>query len=431
LTVNQVSFHFQINILDFPDQILTEILTFIPDQFTISQVCRRFYKISCEIKSFKVKFLSVVCDRDENLTESISPSIYNRVVKGNIKELDDDEIFNSIVNSGRKLDSLELCVKSNYHNSNIKLSLVQNRRLILILQRFGYEIKELKVSSVDFHQNVFKILNLMPNLVKIEFFMVTVQANLKEVDLNLQSVGELICMSCGHYVFKVFDCLPGNVLKTIRISQQEDVVHEASKILRNQASIEGIEVDGNLVNLLDWKHLKLNSLRINSYDCPVVKILELQDELKHLSASINHSDFKFLCLNLQVLENLEISVSEALIYEFSDLSKMKNLKSLFVSWKRGNNRTINESLKLFTSGTLLNLEIECLKVKILPTTVSLLGKNCPNVKSIKVKSNSSLSLKKNIMESFQNLESLSFLTQSFQPQNFEKDGAGDFKLTRK
>jgi hypothetical protein len=129
--------------------------------------------------------------------------------------------------------------------------------------------------------------------------------------------------------------------------------------------------------------------------------------------------------------SLEISVSETLVYEFSDLSKLKTLKSLCVSWKRGNNRTINESLKLFTSGTLLNLEIECLKVKILPTTVSLLGNNCPNVQSIKVKSNSSTSLKKNIMESFQNLEKLSFLTQSFQLQSYEKDVDGVFKLLKK
>ena len=416
--------------MELPDKIIFEVFSYIPDQFTISQVCQKFYAISCELKSFKVNFSSEIDKREEVWSESIPPSIFNRVVKGYIKQLDDDEIFSSMVKSDRKINSLEIAVKSNHNNSNVKLSFLQNKRLTQFLQYFGHQITELKISGLELPSNISKLLNLMPNLNNIVFFMVTVQPAVKMYELNFSVLSDLNCISCCQHVFKMFNFIPSNTLKTIKISQQEEIIYDSVKLFKNQLSIEEVEVDGSLVHLIDWKHLKLLKIKISSFNFPLTKYLEYQVELKYLSSPLNQNELNLICNKLKSLETLNILVNQTLVYEFSELSKLTSLTSLCVVWARGNNRTINESLKLFSSKSLINLELGCNKVKILPSTISKLGNSCSSVKFLQMNSNSHSSLVKTIFDSFPCLESLNFLTQSFQINRFEKDSSEGYKVVR-
>lgn len=36
------------NLIDLPDKVLAEILSFLPNRFDLAQVCKKFYDVICE-----------------------------------------------------------------------------------------------------------------------------------------------------------------------------------------------------------------------------------------------------------------------------------------------------------------------------------------------------------------------------------------------
>lgn len=399
---------------------LIEVFSYIPDHLAISAVCKKFYEISCVIKAFRLRLISMVDNEVDNLSENISLSIYNRAVYGVINQLNNVEVFDSMMNSNRKIKCLEISANFNYNNSNMKFSNLQNKHLVQVLQKFGDGIVELQMAGVEVSQNLFKFLDLMPNLEKIVFFMVTARPNVKISELQLIKLSDITCVSCCQHVFRIFDQLPPSVLHKIKIGQREHINHETTKLFKNQISIKEVEVSENLVNLVDWKQLKLTSLHLHPLKFSMARIIENQNELTSLTATINQNELKYLCNSFMLLEKLEISVSETYAVEFSEISNLKNLKKFHVTFSIGNNRTVNDSLKLLQTETLTSFDLKCNRVKVLPTTISQLGINCPNIRNFKVNSNSSPNLTINIFESFQKLEGLNFSTQSFQPMVFKK-----------
>lgn len=44
-----------VELMQFPDEILVNILSFVPNRFEVASVCRKFYELICKIDSKKYK----------------------------------------------------------------------------------------------------------------------------------------------------------------------------------------------------------------------------------------------------------------------------------------------------------------------------------------------------------------------------------------
>jgi hypothetical protein len=132
--------------------------------------------------------------------------------------------------------------------------------------------------------------------------------------------------------------------------------------------------------------------------------------LKALTAyDLHQGDLKFICNELKSLEFLHGSFGKISSNEFAELSKLKNLKSLHLSWNNGGDASdrVNESLFVMQSDSLTDLEINC--GEVMENAVAQLGVNCPNLLRLNFESKASVCFIKVLVRSFRNLRSLVFI----------------------
>jgi hypothetical protein len=142
------------NILQLPDEILRMILNHHPKQLVISQVCKRFYSISCGLKS-----LSMTIDQYVRKRWS----------------LEDDSILNSILNSKRKIHSIKIVIVVD----------LCDKRLVKILEVVGGNVKKGEIRATKVSAKAIQLLNLMPNLERLELHIQTISGDVPD-DFRMQ-----------------------------------------------------------------------------------------------------------------------------------------------------------------------------------------------------------------------------------------------------
>lgn len=349
----------QSHILELPEEILRIIFKLISDNFTVGQVCKRFYSISCGMKAVRMSFLN--CELD-------------------------NKILDSVLNSGRKIEALSY---SSYSNV-----------LEEILTRRGETIKEVKIDGQDefntdkkdnegdfiinytFDFKAIELLNKTPNITLLHLSEITVEDQLrvpKNFQLQLNHLVDLK-ISNSNCVAELFNIIQPDVLEKLSIVGR----HEPHTLLRNQRNIKHLEVDDAAMRQLDLTNAKIKTLSGNFRD---YWNLRGQDELVSLKSTSNKNkvDINILCQELKSLESLELwtnvldaideSFDENVDYdEFVDLSaisKLPNLKFLKLF-------TDDRSLSTLESSSLEHLVI----LGIRPANQNLIRVNCPNVQII-------------------------------------------------
>lgn len=144
------------NILQLPDELLESILSYIPNHLELALTCKKFHDISCNIKLFKLE----IHDYSE-----------------------DDEHFESMMNSQRRIDDLEVSAAD-----------LNNNHLSKLLQHFGKDVKHVKFSSNRLPSNIIELLNLMPKLEKISLHLMKTDGSFFRSNLNLRKLKTVECV---------------------------------------------------------------------------------------------------------------------------------------------------------------------------------------------------------------------------------------------
>lgn len=105
------------------------------------------------------------------------------------------------------------------------------------------------------------------------------------------------------------------------------------------------------------------------------------------------------CTSSQIFSNFQVS-------EFSDLSKLSQLKKLKISFTNTEDSTFNESLSFLENESLEQLEIQSYRNELKELTVIALGLKVPRLNHLKLNSRSSLNIINPIINFFPFLTSL-------------------------
>jgi hypothetical protein len=159
------------------------ILVHASDQLVIGQVCKRFYNISCELESFHL-----------TISDEWSERIWGPA---------DDAVFESILCSGRKIDSIKIASSGDLHSD----------RLLKVLEVVGSNVKEAYIRASKASVEGFQLLNLMPNLERLELRIEDVSSEIPgELKLQLGRLKHLKLWYPSIKVLELFDRLPEDVL---------------------------------------------------------------------------------------------------------------------------------------------------------------------------------------------------------------------------
>lgn len=376
-------------------------------------------------------------------------------VKSTTCPIEDEAFYQSMMKSGRKINSIELI-----HGIVDKSKTPRHRidRLKEIVDQFSVNIKTLEAKNVPLPWNFSSILNQMKNLEKVSFINITNSGNeaFKKIPLELQQLREVKTSNVPNNFLNIFHELPTGVLhkidlgtkqeqKTFTVDQYLDkkfcadcriegriVVRDANaargnlragnatrssckcrniskNLFLNQINIKEVAVHNTMLINLDWKQLKLDSLSINGWT-GIRAAIKHQTDLKSLSVNrkIHYDDFHLICSTLNSLEFLNIWTEDILHQNYKQISNLKNLKKaqIFLSLSE------TPAISFIQSSSLVDLELNCFNAKPSTESIYLLGQNCPNLKSFKLTSNISFHYLNRIVESFPNLDSLSLIFDS-------------------
>lgn len=180
-----------------------------------------------------------------------------------LKLLDEDEIYNSMMSSGRRIKQLKISGKQrkNYQIEN------QVERLTNVISNFGHDIKHLELNFCELTNPLLKLLNLMPNLKKIVLKSVPDIgiANAEEDQLNgLHNLRMIESFGCNENVLNIFATLPPNCLESLKLIDLdgEPASSEVIKLFPNQLNIKHVETSSKFLSLLNHLQPKLQSLRL-------------------------------------------------------------------------------------------------------------------------------------------------------------------------
>jgi hypothetical protein len=118
------------------------ILSYVPDQLLVGQICRKFYDVSCSLEGYSLTIRTQTLDGDPNMKV--------------VEFLEDESIFSSIVNSKRKIEVLYL--------NELHIDPPNSQKLQIIIEIFGAGIKELNISDCKLSMAEISLLSLMPQL---------------------------------------------------------------------------------------------------------------------------------------------------------------------------------------------------------------------------------------------------------------------------
>lgn len=358
---------------------------------SLGQVCKKFYDISCNLKSFRLR---------------LGPTQPNGSY---VNFLQDDEIFKMMMNSKRKIFFFDITIKScDIEN----LENIHKQRLAKVVEKFGKDVTQFQTHSVDMFPCFTASLNLMPNLKEIYLSQIDEEEveDMEIVELSLNHLKYFYSSRCSERVLKIFNQLTPGVLQRIQLRFYDEYLPEVNRsieLFRNQHNVKDVWVNTRFVKLMNLKEMKLTSLRLHVSKISLNGIINGQSEMKSLNVGegIFKNELKVICNELTALEELDISVFETASCEFSELSKLSHLEKLKISFVNIENSTFNESLSVLENKNLLELEIYNNYCELEKSTACKLGLNCPQLEILSV-SNSTLNIINPIIENCSNLKVL-------------------------
>jgi hypothetical protein len=381
-----ISFNSKDDILQFPNEIFEEILHYVPNFKEVSLTCKRFYEISCIVHKVTLKLQMNQFDK---------------------LQLDDDELYDSMLQSSRKFDKLK--IENKAFRFNKKLSQLQVNRLAKVIDRFNSNIKTFEIIWIQAESNFVQLLNTMPHLTKITLNHVMTR-DITHEQINLPKLREIESIGSSVATLDMFKSLTPNVLKKLKASfPMFQLLHsEETKLFENQQNIEELEVHSiflRILNtrtyrLLDLNTLKLSLLEIQRgggmmttfFKAPLDGVIEGQDHLKTFKCftKLEENKLKLICNYLKSLEILAIECDGIQSEEFADIVKLKNLKQLHLCWCfDGFPDKVNKSLLTIKSESLTELSLSCNMVNeyfeksLIASTLISIATNCPQLKCIR------------------------------------------------
>lgn len=319
-----------------------------------------------------------------------------------LKIEDDDEKFDSIINTGRYFDEINLL---NLTTTESHVTKKMNE----ILDKFGSDIKVMSIHNSTLPEShLIEMLNHLENLEKLDFYDVTYNSTEKDdIKLNLPQIKSFEMQLCNLIIPRTLFRIPPNTLECLSIHNCVLDKRSISQILDSQKNLKVIEfdpycVDANLMAPLQLKKLTLLSKR------NAISIIKTQPHLKYLNltrALIGDDEFLDIC-KMRHLESLELWV-DIISYEILDnLMNLRNLKELSVSYDR---LVVEYMTKLSTIflPNITKLKIEFPKLKIHPEHFIAISVNCPNIQHLVIKCQS-IGVIGTILQYFRNIKTLSF-----------------------
>jgi hypothetical protein len=336
--------------LDLPNEILRNILSYIPEQLVIGQTCKKFYEISCNLSDYSLELLAEPHEFSSGTT---------------FQEIEDEETFKSIINTSRRIS--RLCLSFD-HNP------VHYPRLMQIVEKLAVHLTTLDISGYNFDMQNIMLFNCLPNL---EFLCLdSLKCSRLSLPPNfhfdLPKLEVLNVTNCSESVFKALKYLPDNVLTQVFI--QNVKTNSNSRFLENQSNIKSIRLSGFDTKYLPLEHLQMTTMKIDRIDSQTRFVLRSQTSLTELELDmVKQHDFNFICSNLVSLRSLSIGCEES--NDEMDFSLISNLKSL-------------EKFSVFSFYGDVNLQsimsqtVRELKINVYHNTVNIqaLSINCPNVR---------------------------------------------------
>jgi hypothetical protein len=378
---------------------IAEILSFVPEHHSVSMTCKKFHEISCDTKFFKLQLFT-------NSLELHTNYGFTRFI----------DTFQFLMRSNRRFNRLFI------RDSRNKSSALHYERLGQVLQQFGKDIKQADIGAIEFPPNIVDLLNLMPNLEKIDLVEIGIHENtiIKEGELKLHKLKQFSSSDCGLKVLQIFNQLPPGVLQEITLnrfwhekSTSAEVSIDVPKLFNNQHSIKRVGIPSECIEFLDWSQMKLKSLKIYSNTKKdnkklVEKVLEGQDEMKELHFNGDPSILNPIIKELKSLVKLEIETRNLSTIGLPELSKLSKLKSLeFECYNNNNPADIISFLNFTRNSGVEKLEVYC-RLGFPEFTISQINVNFPSVKELTLQSKSSINVVNTILQSFPNLEILHF-----------------------
>jgi len=218
----------------------------------------------------------------------------------------DDEIFASIIGSGRHFEEFTLDLKNCPH-------LASSSRLERILQKYGGDLKKLKIhssiqskSSEISEQQLFRILQLTPNIEEFIFRNVFVQSShisLTQQELDLHKLRKLVLDYCFFETSQILNSIPQGLLTELVFTFDQIDEKIFQNFFNRQFNIKRLEILEN--SELKFEHLQLDHIKISS-DIDFAQLIRSQPLLQYV-------DFAITWVNDDV---------------FAELSKLKHLKTL-------------------------------------------------------------------------------------------------------
>lgn len=225
---------------------IAEILSYVSNDFDVEQTCKKFNEIICSQKFFTLQFKSFWND-------------------SYTKFLDDYEIFESMMQSQRRIMSLKILSES---FDNAEMNIFQVERLTKVIKYFSVNIKYFELSGNVLSMDILKLLNLMPNIEKI--LLTSVEEKLFEIPenfkLNLQNLKEIVSLNCSETVLNCFKALPFGVLQRIHLFDKKisTKVNDSIELFRNQHNLKEVWVNTRFINFMDLRPMKVNIMIIFS-----------------------------------------------------------------------------------------------------------------------------------------------------------------------
>lgn len=346
--------------MEFPDEILEQILSKVPRHCLkkVDDVCKRFHHI--------------IRDRPRRLVIRSKEIPFS---KDKVKACEDEDFYQNIIHSQKKIFFVSLCLGRFTLSSND----VRFNRLLKIIETHGKNITSVLVRESEFTDGFFfTLLNLMPNLEVLKI-VETKFADFEipeDFQLQLHKLRNLNIQTDQEKVFEVFNRLPDNVLHELDIESK--LTASNSKFFENQRNVKILTDNNNFLRFLSIDTFKLRKLTLTSTNLDFEGKLPGQDELVSLEVcGMDQEHFDYICNNLKSLEEFTMTPTRQHNYiNMSQLDKLKKLRKFYV-----------KSQEAFCS-SLMSLKSESVDQLIFHYfdgyIRSNIACNCPNLKSLKV-----------------------------------------------
>lgn len=302
--------------------------------------------------------------------------MHQTVLSLNRQLLDDEAKFKSLMERRRRYQSLRVeGVEGNKGIKQTKLTELQQERLLEIIKRFGFDIKFLYMKSLILNEIFVQLLNLLPSIKTICLPEVSYQERETNDNLlNLHKLEQINWWASSKRdlsTLEVFETLPAGVLRKVTINNcspdPEEVLSNEVKLFPNQHNLEHLIIQGyfNITNL-DFDNFQLKSLWWDQKESnEIQQMIKGQHKLTRLKlgGGLKNGELKAICRELPSLEKLKLTdANEFDVSEFVELSKLKNLKLLNLSFTYENfvqekSEHFNERMIILESDSLVKLEL--------------------------------------------------------------------------